>query len=65
MSVVWIVGQCNSFGKLKVVDVFGSIDFWENFLEVLEGLNVAKAEEDVTEWEIYLPKNHHCYLETY
>ena len=35
--------------KLKVFDVFASLVFWENFLGVFERLNVAKAEEDVTE----------------
>ena len=62
MYVVWIMGRCNCFGKFKVIDFFGIFDFGENFLGVLEGLNVAKAEEDVTEWEIYVPENHHCNL---
>ena len=56
------MGRCNCFGKFQVNDVFGIFDFWENFLGVLEGLNVTKAEEDVTEWEIYVPENHHCNL---
>ena len=44
---------------LKVVDIFGSLIFGRIFLE---GWNVAKAEEDVTEGGRYVPENHQCNL---